>query len=241
VPANDLVERAVAAHGVEAFDAAREIVVDMSSGGLAFAVRFQRGTLSRFRARVSTGEPRAVFTPYPREGQRGVFERDAVRIESEEGEVVAERKRPREAFRGLRRNIWWDDLDLLHFAGYALWNYTTTPFLFRRPGIELEELEPWQEDGERWRRLRARFPPELPTHSREQDFYFDESGRLRRLDYTAEVIGSWAKAAHYCHEHRDFSGLVVPTRRRVTPRKRNNRARAHPVLVWIEISEVALE
>jgi hypothetical protein len=36
----------------------------------------------------------------------------------------------------------------LHFAGYALWNYVSTPLMFLRPGFELEELGSWNEDGE---------------------------------------------------------------------------------------------
>jgi hypothetical protein len=239
VPASELVEQAVAAHGPDAFDSASELVADCAVGGVAFAMRFKRGAMSRFEGRVSTREPRSVLAPYPKPGQRGVFEGDRVWIETEDGEPVAERRDPRSAFGG-RRNLWWDDLDLLYFSCYALWNYMTTPFLFRRPGFEFEEVEPWQEDGERWRRLHVRFPADVPTHSPEQDFYFDADGKLRRLDYTAQVFGGWAKAAHYCREHREFSGLLVPTRRRVTPRRPNNKPLFGPTLVWIEVHGVKL-
>lgn len=142
---------------------------------------------------------------------------------------------------GLRRNIWWDDLDLLYFGGYALWNYVSAPFMFVRPGFGVEEIEPWEENGERWRRLRVIFPAGVATHSRQQDFYFDEKGLLRRLDYTAEPFGNWAKAAHYCHYHREFSGLVMPTRRRVYLRRRNGRPRPRPTLVHIDIVDATLE
>jgi hypothetical protein len=241
VPATELLDEVIAAHGgIERYSSAGEIVARVASGGFAFVMRFQRGALEGFEGRVSTSEPRTVISPYPREGQRGIFEPEAVRIESDRGEVLAERSNPRAAFRSLRHNLWWDELDLLHFAGYALWGYLTTPFMFLRPGFELEELEPWQEDGERWRRLKVVFPPDIPTHSREQVFYFDDTGLLRRLDYTAEVFGSWAKAAHLCFDHRDFEGLVVPTRRRVYPRRRDNRPRPRPTLVWIDISEARL-
>jgi hypothetical protein len=216
-------------------------VVDLRCGGFAFTMRFQRRALALFRGVISTAEPHTVLTPYPREGQRGVFDRGAVRIESESGDTIAERANPRPEFGRLRRNLWWDDLDLLYFAGYALWNYLSTPFLFQRQGFELDEVEPWREDGEEWRRLRVIFPDDVPTHSKEQEFYFDESGRLKRLDYTAEVFGGWAKAAHYCHDHKDFSGLLIPTRRRVFPRKPNNLPRSRPTIVWIDIESVAVE
>jgi hypothetical protein len=37
----------------------------------------------------------------------------------------------------------------------------------RRPDVESEELEPWQEAGEGWRRLKVRFPVDIATHSTE--------------------------------------------------------------------------
>jgi hypothetical protein len=239
--ATELVDKAIAAHGgIEPYRSADEIVIRIASGGAAFAMRFKHGALRSFEGRVSTSEPRTVISPYPRDGHRGVFDRGSVRIESDDGTVVAERKDPRAAFRSLRRNLWWDDLDLLYFAGYALWGYMATPFLFLRPGFELEEEEPWVENGERWERLKVQFPPDVPNHSREQVFYFDDAGLLRRLDYTAEVFGSWAKAAHLCHDHREFDGLVLPTRRRVFPRRRNNRPGPFPTLVWIDVEDVRL-
>jgi len=239
VTAQDLVEKAIAAHGGRArFEAIREVSLRIRSGGFAFVMRRQRRTIPPFEVRIATREPHAVLSPYLRPGRRGVFERDRVRIETDDGAPVAERVNPRDAFGSLRHNFRWDDLDLLHFAGYALWNYVAAPFMFTRPGFELTEREPWEEQGQRWRRLRVLFPDDIPTHSREQDFYFDDRGLLRRLDYTAEVFGGWAKAAHYCTEHRQFDGLVVPTRRRVFPRKRNNRSRPFPTLVWLEIEEV---
>ena len=37
---------------------------------------------------------------------------------------------PRAAFRSLRRQLYWDDLDFIYFGGYATWNCLLTPFLF---------------------------------------------------------------------------------------------------------------
>ena len=228
-----LLDEAIQAHGgLEAFEAKRELHARIRSGG--FALRSKRGrpgALADYAATIDTREPRMVFHGYPRTGRRGVFERDRVRIEDDQGEVLTERSDPRSAIRSLRRNLWWDQLDLLHFAGYAIWNYFCTPFLFARPGFEVEQL-----DG---RRLRVLFPPDVPTHSREQTFYFDDSGRLTRLDYTAEVFGGWARAVHLCEEHREFDGILFPTRRRVYPRRRDGRPRPFPTLVWIDVESVS--
>jgi hypothetical protein len=203
-------------------------------------MRFQRGALADFVGTVATAEPHTVLAPYPKPGQRGVFDRGAVRIETDDGEVVSERNKPRDVIRSFRRNFWWDDLDLLYFAGYALWNYMSAPFMLARPGFEIEERDPWEEDGERWRRLHVVFPDDIPTHSREQDFYFDDNGLLRRLDYTAEVFGSWAKAAHYCWDHERFSGLMVPTRRKAVPRSRKGKPRMGISVVSLRFGEVEL-
>jgi hypothetical protein len=239
VAAGELLQRSIEAHGgVERFESAEEFAVRLRCTGWALAMRFQRGALSDFTEIVSTREPRAMLSPYPGPGRRGIFENNAVRIESDSGEVLAERSEPREHIRRFRRNLWWDDLDLLYFAAYALWGYIGAPFMFLRPGFEIEEAEPWRANGEVWSGLRVRFPEGVPAHSREQVYYIDEQGLIRRNDYTAEVFGPWAKAAHYCWDHRDFSGLVVPTRRRAMPRRRNGKPVRPINIVSIAIEDV---
>jgi hypothetical protein len=240
VGAEALLAEAIEAQGGDAYEAASELTARVQCGGWAFPLRFKRGAFSDFTGTVSTSEPRVVISPYPEPGRRGVFDRGAVRIETDEGEVIAERSDPRPAFGSFRRNIWWDDLDLMYFGGYALWGYLNAPFMLRRPGFELEETEPWREDGETWRGLRVRFPDDVPAHSREQLYYFDERGLIRRNDYTAEVFGSWAKATHYCWDHERFDGLVVPTRRKAMPRRGNGKAVRRVTVVSLAITDVAL-
>jgi hypothetical protein len=106
------------------------------------------------------------------------------------------------------------------------------------PGFAARETEPWEEDGETWRRLAVTFPPGLPAHSSEQVFYFDDALRLRRNDYTAEVFGRWARGAHYSEEHRESGGLLFPMRRRVYPRAPSNRPLPFPTLVWLDFESV---
>ncbi len=237
---DELLAAALEAHGgAERWARLEAVVLEVRSGGFALLVKGRRREVASYRAWISTTQPRAAFAPYPRPGQRGVFEGHEVRIESDDGRVLERRTDPRSHF-GLRRQLWWDHLDLLHFAGYAMWAYACAPFLFTEEGFEAREMKPWDEEGERWRRLAVTFPPQLPAHSREQIFYFDAAGRLRRNDYTAEVFGSWAKAAHYCHDHREFGGIVFPTRRRVYPRGRSGRPRPGPLLVRIDIDSVEL-
>jgi hypothetical protein len=242
VSRSTLLDEVLEAHGgLERWRETNEVRARVRSGGLLLRTRFPRGTFVDYDLRVEVAEPHALFTRFSRAPQRAVFEQGRVRIETENAEPIAARGDPRGAFSGLsglRRNFRWDLLDAVYFAGYAMWNYVSAPLLLTREGIEVREGPPWSENGEPWRRLEVTFPERLDTHSREQTFYVDPNGLIRRHDYTAEVVGSWAKAAHYCDAHREISGLVFPTRRRVVPRRRNGRPRSGPTLVWIELDEL---
>src|SRR5262249_60777866 len=98
--------------------------------------------------------------------------------------MLKERRDPRESFRGLSRALWWDHLDVLYFAGYALWNYLCAPFLFVELGFVAEEIYPWDEETERWRCLRVMFPPTVTIHWCEQLCYFDARTLLVGHAYT---------------------------------------------------------
>ena len=166
--------------------------------------------------------------PIDRRGNVGVLEGHTVRIEDARGDVVASRSDPRSQFPYRRRLFWWDCLDFIYFAGYAFWNYLTLPALLLRDDIDWTEVR----EGT----LKARFPPHLPTHCEVQRFHFDPAtGLLRQHDYTAEVFGGWARAAHVILEHGNREGLPFPSKRRVTPRGPGGRPLPGPVLVWIEV------
>jgi hypothetical protein len=242
---NELLAEVLEAHGgLERWRSARAIDARIHSGGLLSATRMPGNRLSSYRLRVGVAEPYAACEPFPRDGQRAVFDRGGVRIETDAGGVAASRGDPRPAFfglAGLRRNLRWDALDATYFAGYAMWNYLATPLLLTRDGVRVAEGDRWREGGQEWRRLEVDFPPDLDTHSAHQTFYVDSSGLIRRHDYTAEVVGRWAKAAHLLADHREFDGLTFPTRRRVRPRGPGNRALSGPTLVWIDLDEIRVE
>jgi len=236
-----LLDEAMAAHGgLERWQSVRTLRVPHSAGGFAFAMKFQGRSLPMHSALISTDVQRTVFPSYPGPGRRAVFERGVVRIETDDGRLVAQRLDARSDLHRVRHRLWWDRLDLLYFTGSAMWNYLVAPFIFASPGFEVHELDPWEERGEVWRRLAVTFPPEIRAHAPQQVFYFGTDGLLRRQDYTTNEFGAPAKAAHYSYDYREFGGLMFPTRRRVFPRKRNNHPRGRPLLVWIDIQAVEI-
>jgi hypothetical protein len=236
-----LLDEVIEAHGgKQRWQTVTGLSVDVSAGGLAVTSKFQRSGLRDLRAEVSSVEQRLVFRPYPRPGHRGVFDLGTVRVETDEGLLIHQRLNPRSDLGNLRHVLWWDHLDLLYFGGSALWTYLATPYIFATPGFKVAALDPWAERDEIWRPLAVTFPAELHTHSRQQVFYFGKDGLLRRMDYTAEEFGGWAKSVHYCYDYRDFGGYLTATRRRVYIRRSDNRSRRHPLLLWIDIRDVAI-
>ncbi len=237
--AQELLAQVLEAHGGRAnWERGDTIRFTARCGGWALTARWQRNAFRIYRADVSTRTPAVRFNPF--KGQRGRFTPDRVWIETPGGETIRSRLDPRAYFPGGRRALVWDALDILYFGGYAIWNYLCTPYLLAHPGMRLTRGSDWQEAGETWQRLMVQFPDTVPTHCREQIFYVDARGRIRRHDYTAEVIGGYARAAHYCDRHRWFDGNLFPTRRRVFPRRRNNRPLSFPTLVWIDIDHIEI-
>lgn len=212
----------------------RALDVRLRFGGLAFAARWNWKGLRARVVRVYLHEQKTVLEDYPRPGCRGIFTPEELRMETAGGAIIAERRNPRPLFDSLRRQLWWDDLDLLYFAGYASWNYFTMPWLLAWEGVEIQSLSEWAEAAEVWQKLVVRFPPSLATHCPQQAFYFDKNGCLRRHDYDPEVFARWARAAHYCFDHVEMAGWQFPARRRVVPRRADGSSGQFPVLVWID-------
>ncbi len=163
--------------GVDRWRALTTITARGRVGGL-LPQRFPGNKLSNFTVEVSPAEQRTVLHDFPQPGRLGVFDRGQARIETADGEVIDVRTNPRTAFfglSGLRRNVRWDRSDTTYFAGYAFWNYLTSPLLLTYPGIIVTEGRPCQIAGRRWRELQATFPGTIHTHCRQQTFYVDET------------------------------------------------------------------
>jgi hypothetical protein len=131
-PIPSRVLESIDAHGaLDRWHAIDEMVLSASVGGASLSVKHQGRAIRGLQAHVSPRRQHVVFVPYPEPDMRGVFDEGAVRIESDRGEVIADRSDARSAFRGFRHQLWWDKLDVLYFCGYALWIYLTIPFVAR--------------------------------------------------------------------------------------------------------------
>jgi hypothetical protein len=218
--------------GLARWEQAESVEFRLRGGGLLLAAKRQRGKMNDVAVSVPTTGQKTLMTPYPAPGKRGIFDSGRVRIETDDGRVVVEREDPRALFRRMSRQLRWDDLDLLYFSGYALWNYISVPFVLLRDGYRLEQGNESM--------FEVTFPDSVHTHCKTQRFVLDEKGLLQRHLYTAEPVGRWARSVHVASGHREFDGLVFPTKRRVYPRGLFGVRVPFPVLVSIDASEFKL-
>ena len=219
--------------GKETWTQARSIEAEFSARGLAFILK-RRPKLRRAKIAMDISRPFSRITPIGRNREiSGVLNNQDVHLEAADGEVIRERKNARQYFPGGRRLLYWDDLDMAYFANYAMWNYLTLPALLMRTDIIWKEIQAGF--------LEALFPIEIPTHSQRQHFRFDlDTGLLLQHDYTAEVIGRLAKAAHLVCDHSDKEGLRYSSYRRVTPRSAKGKPLGGPTLIEIKIHDYQL-
>jgi hypothetical protein len=208
-------------------------------GGATWALKGQAGALADVHVTAALHDQHVEFAPFKLAGQHSIYEPARTAIETDDGRVVDSRSNPRDAFAGHQLATPWDDEHLVYFSGYAMWTYLTTPFLLRLPGFETQEIEPWSEEGEQWRRLKVTFPTTVPSHSREQIFYFDTKGLLRRHDYSVDILGG-TSSANYAMEYRTFNGLVYPTKRRVYAYGPDNRPLRDRLAVSLDFHEIVV-
>lgn len=234
----DLLEFAIDAHGGwERWEKLNKLAARASVGGGLWPLKGKDGILDHVQVEVDLHRQRTIFSPFIEPGKKAVYEPNRVAVELDDESVLESRKNPRAAFAAHTRETKWDNLHLIYFSGYAMWTYLTTPFVLRMPGFESEEIEPWREGGDEWRRLKVMFAADVPTHSTEQTFYFNKFGILARHDYSAVVLGG-APSANYASDPKSFSGIVVPTKRRVYGRAADGTPMRDRLAVSIDFHDI---
>lgn len=238
---NGLLGAVLSAHGgLERWRRVRAVRATIVTGGALWGMKGLVQDPNPREMTVSAHTEHASLLPFGAPDQRTDFTPDRIAIETLDGRIVAERKNPRASFEGHQLRTPWDSLQRAYFNGYAMWTYLNTPFLLAMPGFEVSEIAPWEEDGERWRGLRAVFPPNIVSHSSTQDFYFGPDHLLRRHDYHVDVAGGFA-AAQYVYDLVEVDGFRFPTRRRAYRRDDAGFAVRDEVMVSIDLSNLRLE
>ena len=236
---NDLLEAVLEAHGgLERWNALSGVSARLTQGGALWALKGQPGVLDDVVVTVNLHEQGASHRPFGAPDRHSAFTPERVAIETDDGTVVEALDRPRDSFAGHTLETPWSTLQLAYFAGYAMWTYLTQPFTFALPGFGTSEVEPWDEAGQRLRRLEVTWPSNLATHSTEQTLYFDDDGLLARHDYEVEISGG-TSAAHYVSDYEEVAGIRLPTKHRIFPRTPDGQSLAEPLIVSIDLSEIA--
>jgi hypothetical protein len=235
---SDLLELAVKSHGgAERWARYSRFRATASITGAVWAMKGKAGLLDNVVLDGEIKDQRLTIAPYPRLGEYTTWEPTRQTIETSDGIVLDERLDPAASFVGQVRQTPWDDFNAAYFAGEANWNYFVAPFIFMRSDFHTEEIEAWHEDGQEWRRLLVTYPDAIVAHCRQQTYYFDDAGLLRRLDYSVDIMGG-GPAVHYPSEYREFGGIMVPTQRRVYVRNPDGSPQLESTSIAIEFSDV---
>ena len=238
---NNLLARIIDAHGgMDFWNRYKKVEATIVSGGGFFRLKGVPQDSAPRRMTVWLHEERSSVFPFGAPDQRTMFTPERIAIEKLDGTVVAERQIPRDSFAGHQMNTPWDALHRAYFNGEALWTYLTTPFLLTMNGVRVDETEPWREESETWRVLRAYFPGSIETHCGIQDFFFDEDLMLRRHDYSVNIAGGFP-ATQLTSDYVIANGIHLPTKRRAYTRGGDRRPILEMLMVAIDISEVCFE
>lgn len=235
-----LASEIIAAHGGLAhWRSFSTVSAHLVQDGALWMLKGEAGLLGDTNVTVDLRRERASHAPFGDASRKSIFTPALVELRSDTDETLEFLEDPRASFVGHTLETPWSDLQLAYFAGIAMWTYLTMPFLLAEDGVETHELEPWDEQGERWRRLRIRFPETIATHSTEQTLYVGADGLLKRHDYDVEIAGN-TPGAHFMSDYVEVQGVMFPTKRRIFPRQPDGQAMAEPLVVSIDLDQIKL-
>jgi hypothetical protein len=107
----------------------------LSVGGTLFSDAGHAREFKDVTAEGSTRTQAVRFTGITGGEHSGVFQPEAITIESLDGEVLRTWHDPSFAFPDTGAHALADELHLVFFCGVAIWNYLTTPFLLAHPDV----------------------------------------------------------------------------------------------------------
>ncbi len=241
---NDLLDRVLDVHGGLAdWKEVTAVTAHLSLGGAFWGWKGWPEVYAHQTVKLDTRREHITFEPFTHRDRVSVLDvspglPEQVEIRTTGGRVIETRDNPRASFPAYGNDTPWDAVQVAYFTSAAMWNHLTAPFVFTYPGVGTREIEPWDEDGQRWRRLAVRFPPSIAGHNREQVFYYDAGYHQRRIDYRPEVTGS--PIAHYTYEPRTFDGFLFYRLQLVHLRGADNVADKEFAPITIDIHSVEL-
>jgi hypothetical protein len=226
------------AHGGTArWEQLATVQATLASGGLLFDLKNQTTDHPVLQVAVALHRVWASVRPFGGPELRSVFTADRTAIERSDGTVLAEQRDVRRSFAGHELSTPWNPLQRTYFSGYAVWNYLNLPFLLTRPGMRLQAVAPVEHQGRTLLGISALFPVELPTHCREQRFYFGPDRLLRRNDYRVEIAGGFP-ASQYLDDYVVGQGICIPTTRRAYLRDEHDATLWDHLMVSLRFTDV---
>jgi hypothetical protein len=239
---NKLLEFTINAHGgLETWSKFETITARLNCAGVLWSMKQQPGIVDDIYVTSHLKKEFTSHYPFINKDWHTSFEPERIAIENSKGEVIEELSNPRKSFSGHITETPWSRLQVAYFTGYAMWTYFNAPFNFAGSDYSVQELEPWEENGEVFRRLEVTFPEQVATHSTVQTFYIDKDGLIKRHDYSVDVSGG-STAAHYLSDYVEVQGIKIATKRRVYVRLEDNTPLSpEPLLVSIDLSEILLK
>lgn len=237
---NDLLEFTIKAHGgIANFNKFETVTARLICDGVLWSMVGHPGSVDDIYVTSHTNKQFTSHSPFLNEDWHTAFTAGHVAIQNSKGEILDEFSNPRKSFAGYTTETPWSQLQLAYFTGYAMWTYFNAPFNFTGEDYKVKELEPWEENGEVFRRLEVTFPKEVATHSPVQTFYIDKEGLIKRHDYNVDIAGG-ATAAHYLSDYIDVQGIKIATKRNVYVRLEDNTPLfPEPLLVSIDLREIS--
>lgn len=240
---SDLLNFVIEAHGgLDNWNKIKTISAEASITGAIWSVKSRPDVLKEVAIVADTTQEKVVMS-FPGQNKTTVFQPGLIAIKEGGALDFQYFENPKLAFNGHTLETPWEDVHVAYFSGEALWTYLNIPFLYAGPGFITREIQPWQEDGETWRRLSVIFPDEIVSHTREQVSYFGPDGLLRRHDYTVDILGG-ATGANYASDYLNVGGIMIPATRKVYAYQgdgANRKVILDPLLVSIEMRSVNVE
>jgi hypothetical protein len=240
ITANELLEQILDAHGgLAKWNTYRELHATFNVNGELLKVKGYGDGLANAVISLETREQRVIFPSFPGNDVSTSFTPELVTIFDRYQDIVEQLPGPLQSFKGHESSTPWNVLQLAYFSAYASWNYLTAPFNFTMPGVKLELLPPWEENGEMLQRLAVSFPYGFATHNSRQVYFFDHTGLLRRHNYFPDVLNGMP-IVQVVTGYQEFSGMKFPTERKMYLLCDDGSYRTNPLLMNLRFSNITL-